>query len=262
MLVSIVGAMRGRVDGAIRGIDSLINQADDLENVEFVFRFDEDDFDTIDKLRKYYAGKNLNMKFLMGKRHSYIYMNKYWDECVTECSGEYVMTWTDDMAMHPNNLKGWDTSIREFKNQFFILEIPDTTHHKWPTGVVFPRKLFEILGNRLCPNLILDRWFIEILKENDIWVLLDRNVTHYHAWAGKGPRDETFKEGRNKWDSLNQFRYSMASNGFEDWKDFDRNDFDTIIQYLADNPNTKKVTTDKTYFGTPLTNKGKRFWTP
>ena len=33
-------------------------------------------------------------------------------------------------------------------------------------------------------------------------------------------------------------------------------------QALIYNPNTKKVTTDKTYFGTPLTNKGKRFWTP
>ena len=86
-------------------------------------------------------------------------------------------------------------------------------------------------------------------------------MIHHHAWAGKGPRDETFKEGRHKWDSLDSIRRTMDSNGYE-WKHFDRNDFDIVKNYLKDNPNTKTFETDKTYYAKPLSNKGKRFWTP
>ena len=36
MLISVVGPMRGRPDGAIRAINSFVNQADDPDNIEFI----------------------------------------------------------------------------------------------------------------------------------------------------------------------------------------------------------------------------------
>ena len=41
MKISVIGATRGRPELLIKGIDSLINQADKIENVEFIFRFDK-----------------------------------------------------------------------------------------------------------------------------------------------------------------------------------------------------------------------------
>ena len=256
MKISVVGAVRGRVHGFIEGVDSLIKQAEDISQVEFIFRFDKDDENTIEKVREYYSETEINLKILVGKRHGYLFMNKYWDECVNESDGEYILTWTDDMTMHHENSKGWDTEIRKFKHNFFILDFPDAVRYpKWPTGVVFPRKLFEILGNRLCPNLILDRWFVEILKINDIWVRFNKRVRHNQAFSGGAPRDATFDEGRLKWNN-------SPRGGFEGWEDFDRNDFDIILNYIKENPNSIEVQTDKTYYGTEPGGKGERFWTP
>ena len=91
MKISVIGPMRGRFDGAKRGIDSLINQAHNIDDVEFIFRFDDDDMDTVDKLREYYVDKNIDITFLVGERFGYCNMHKYWNQCTMESKGEYSL---------------------------------------------------------------------------------------------------------------------------------------------------------------------------
>ena len=247
MKISVIGPMRGRFDGAKRGIDSLINQAHNIDDVEFIFRFDDDDMDTVDKLREYYVDKNIDITFLVGERFGYCNMHKYWNQCTMESKGEYLMTWTDDNEMDIFNKGGWDSLIQKFEGQFYILDFPDNTDTKpyknWPSCVVFPRKIFEILGGRLAPNLIFDKWMIEILKVNDIWIRFDEKIMHHQVFSGRASLDDNYREGRGAYNT-------MSKSSIEGWVNFDPNDSLKIKEYLNGNPNTKEIKeTDKYYFG-------------
>ena len=125
MIISVIGPSRGRPDRLIKGIKNLAIQAEDLNKVEFIFRFDDDDLQSAEKVKKYFSSeeyKNINLTILIGKRHKYLFLNKYWDECTSKSKGEYLMTWTDDyeIDIHQDH-KGWDSLIRQAQNQFYIL---------------------------------------------------------------------------------------------------------------------------------------------
>ena len=225
--------MRGRPEASIRGIDSLINQADDLKNIEFIFRFDEDDMDTLNTVRYHYANTDLDMTFLIGVRHGYRYLNKYWDELGVESTGEYIMHWCDDWELNPTNTSSWDSVIREFEGQFYILDFPEEISKNKTTCFVFPRKLFELMGNRLSPNLKQDRWFNKLHTQNDIWVVCD-DVRHINrdCFSGRAPSDTTYREGRAYYNKV----------GLPpDSKQINDTDVLTLKKYLEKNPNTKLI---------------------
>lgn len=249
MKVSVIGTMRGRPEASMRGIDSLINQAADIDNVEFIFRFDDDDIDTLNIVKEHYVGMDLDIKFLEGVRHGYLHLNKYWDELGVESTGEYIMHWCDDWEMSPNNKSNWDSVIREFEGQFYILDFPE---HVVPNPaqnrtscLIFPRKLFELMGNRLSPNLIQDRWFNKLYTINDVWVVCD-DVKHINrdCFAGRAPVDDTYREGRAHYNSVG------LPPGHKKWGDGDAL---KLKKYLEENPNNKLVReTNKTWlYGHP-----------
>tara|TARA_Y100001963_G_scaffold157262_1_gene252987 strand:+ start:3226 stop:4002 length:777 start_codon:yes stop_codon:yes gene_type:complete len=257
MLISVLQPTRGRAGLSIKGIESLIVQANDIDNIEFIFRFDDDDTETLNEVRTYFDKKypNVNMKYLVGERHGYCHMEKYWDEITHEAKGEYCVTWTDDQEMDPDNEGHWDDTIREAEGQFYLLDFPEVncshpTYKRWPQVTPYPKKLYEIMGNRLSPNVALDRWFIEIIKSNDIWVRCPEKHIHYQAERRFMERDKTYEEGRGTWN-----RVGGHLKQTENFKEFARDkngvseDAKLVKKYLEENPNSIKFETNSHYFG-------------
>ena len=54
MKISVLSPTRGRKEILCRGIDTVINTSADLSNLEIIFRFDEDDIQTLNDVMKYY----------------------------------------------------------------------------------------------------------------------------------------------------------------------------------------------------------------
>ena len=54
MKISVICPTRNRKDILCRGIDSLIKFSSNTANVEFLFRFDDDDISTLEEVMKYY----------------------------------------------------------------------------------------------------------------------------------------------------------------------------------------------------------------
>lgn len=255
MLISVLQPGRGRPEKTIRGIVSLIEQAADTSKIEFIFRFDEDDQNTSNKVITYFDENypDLTFKYIIGTRHGYIHMEKYWDELTDYASGEYCLTWTDDNEMNPDNKGHWDESIREAEGQLYLLDFPDTTkmppYDRWPSVTPYPKKLYKIMGNRLCPNLKLDKWFIRLLKENDIWVRCPEKILHHQVFSGRAEQDKTYDRGRG--------HYNKTGTGnIDGYKDFDEEDAKKLKNYLEKNPNSIKFETDKRYLKKELGGEG------
>ena len=265
MKISVFCPTRKRKDMLCRGIDSLIENAKDVSNIEFIFRFDDDDEDTINQVVDHYDCKvvtiinisnefkwgnsdfklivtyskkhDTTMKYLVGKRHGYTLLNRCNDETMFASEGEYLFHWTDDFQMKNNDkYDGWDTIIREGQGQNYIFFFRDGIRSgKVAVGPIgIPKKWFEI-NNRLCPNVLDDWWYVEICKvlPEDVRVVVDWEVDHHNVWR-TGAMDETSKQGREE---FNRDREKNAD-GYEYYSE---DELLNIKKYIESNPNTKKT---------------------
>ena len=64
MKISVFCPTRNRKDMLVKGIDSLIKNAHNLSNIEFIFRFDVDDISTLKQVMKYYQVEKLFTKVI------------------------------------------------------------------------------------------------------------------------------------------------------------------------------------------------------
>ena len=263
MKKSVLIPTRGRTDVLYRGVDSVINNAQDLSNIELIFRFDEDDIDTLNHCMNYYQieeksnksitddfkwGKsefkvidaiskkdNVSMKFIIGKRHGYVLLNRYYDEMCYISTGEYLLIWTDDMILLNNDeYAGWDLLVNDGRGQIYLFTFD------WADGYprVVPRKFYE-LNNRLSPNVLDDRYWIEVMKTVDIHVGLNWKADHHCQWDNNEPlfqgKDATASDGRGEF-----IKHRRGSVG-DEWQFYDIKDLNRIKQYLDENPNHTKT---------------------
>lgn len=265
MKISVFTPTRKRYKMLTKGIDSIINNVDNLSNIEFLFRFDVDDISTMKKVMRYYnvdkistdtvnhAFKwgssrfkvintfskkfNVSMRFIYGKRWGYSLLNRCNDESMYVAKGEYLFHWTDDFELlHNEKYSGWDTLIREGRGQNYIFFFRDANRKRKPAvgPISLPKKWF-IINNRLCPNVLDDWWYEEICKilPKNTRVVLDWEMRHNNVWK-TDKEDITSAEGR---DVFNRDRESNIR-GYEYYSE---KEMEKIKKYIEDNPNTKKT---------------------
>jgi glycosyltransferase involved in cell wall biosynthesis len=270
MKISVINPTRKRAKLIATATDSLINNADCVSRIEFIFRFDDDDKGTMYETMQYYDVEiksittinhefrwghstyrlyegfsethNAVMKFIIGIRHGYIFINRYNDEQMHVCTGEYIVLMTDDIEL--TNLKGienkitkqkhpgWDTLIREAEGQHYILFFKINNKSRWP--VVLPKKFFEING-RLCPNVLDDYWYDELCKALPAGtkVVLDWNAVH-NCLFRTSREDVTAREGRGHFDKT-------RNKGVEGYELYNEEEMMNINKFLEENPNHKKT---------------------
>ncbi len=290
MKISVCCPTRGRKDMLVKGIDSLINSAHNISNIEILFRFDEDDTKTIEDVKKYYDVKEtsvqhvkhkfpwgtstyrvhhtvskssndkewqfpgeVSMKFLIGYRHTYFYINRYNDECCHVATGEYLMHWTDDLSMVENpDCLGWDTIIKEGEGQHYMFFFRDRHlggNPQWP--VCTPKKFFDING-RLCPNLLDDQWWNELCKvlPAGTKVVIDYAANHDCLFQTKNA-DITVEEGRASFDKTRERELDY-------YEYYDLSEMEKIKDFLLENPNTKETSQfhDHEIAGKPFQTRG------
>ena len=242
MKITVGCPTRMRFKELCKGIDSLISSADDIKNIEFILRFDDDDVATMEQVKAYYTyisqehNINIDMKFYLGERYGYEGIENYWNkDIIPNATGEYVMAWADDIVMIT---KGWDTEIRQFKGQFYFLQIPEVDKSMWktPSLFCFPKKWFEIVGH-IGLNNSLDRWMkfvgCNVEKVPPIWRKLKSRCIQNQVHWGKAEIYQNYIEGRGAWQKNKR------------WEDINyiemgahKNDVPLIEDYLIKNPNT------------------------
>jgi hypothetical protein len=176
--ISFLLPIRKRPDSLKKSLDSLVKTCNNKNNYEVIVVFDDDDVDTILAFDSW--EKDYNFQKLVTKRFGYDYLNMYYNMACEAAKGQWLWVWNDDTEMLN---KDWDLIIKEYDNQFVILNPFNTrevdakyllTHTLFP---ILPKKYYELL-NHLSPWNHIDTYIERIcvgLIKNEFRLLHTHN---------------------------------------------------------------------------------------
>lgn len=191
--IAILLPTRGRAESLERSICSLVDNADSIKRVQFMFGFDNDDTvgadHFVEVLQPYLNKKKINYTALSFEPIGYIRLNEYVNELARKSDARWLVFWNDDAIMHSQH---WDTDIMNYDGQFKLLAFD--THNKHPYSIfpIVPRAWLDLLGY-LSPHQISDGWLSQQAYMLDIMERTDISVEHDRFDLTGNNHDETFK---------------------------------------------------------------------
>lgn len=121
-IVSICIPSRNRPEQLVRCINSITDTVDNIEDIEILIRFDNDDYNTwskMDMIPDMHNGKHLPLKITKGPRFGgYVDLWKLDNHLYSESRGEFQFHLNDDAIM---TTKGWDTKLKEYSGHVCII---------------------------------------------------------------------------------------------------------------------------------------------
>lgn len=228
-LVSILLPTRGRPKWLCEAVDSLHSLAHDKSLVEYIFRIDQDDVDTIKTVEN--MSRVLPCRTIIAPRgKGYFELNKYVNECAAVARGDWLFIWNDDARMKTQN---WDQ---------VLLKLDPTKVNKWAGNddvcLVAPRviereiswefpilrrKTFQMLGH-FSLHISSDSWIYWVLSGVNAAFIVDAiQVSHFVNEID----DLTKKEGRS---AINATMEDLAT---KEMQVLEEQDVDVLREYLA-----------------------------
>jgi len=192
-LVSVLLPSRGRSQGLLHAVSSLIARCDNPACVEILIRLDDDDSgsqDTAGWLQGVF-GETAAIKVIAGPRRSgYDSLHEFVEEMCAVARGDFLFLFNDDLTM---DTEGWDTEIARFRDEFCVLswKISPNPHAKNLFPVVH-RKVHQVIGHfsKCC---ICDTWMENISRRAGIERFCHVRGTHKQQYGLENP-DTVSKE--------------------------------------------------------------------
>ena len=96
MFVSVLLPTRGRIEPVKKSVQSLLDTAIEPENIEILFRLDDDDDTDPEELQSLHS----HVKIITGPRlKGYQSLDKFYNELCEIATGEWLFLWNDDAVM-------------------------------------------------------------------------------------------------------------------------------------------------------------------
>lgn len=176
--IAILLATRGRTDPLGRSIRSLVELADHIDRVQFMFAFDNDDtvgFDYFTSdLKPWLDEKKVKYTAMRFNRMGYVNLHKYNNAMAKQTNSRWLVIWNDDAVMQS---QGWDSTIMSYEGQFKLLSFKTHNMHPYSIFPIVPRKWYDILGY-ISPHPTQDGWVSQQAYMLDIYQRIDVDVLH------------------------------------------------------------------------------------
>jgi glycosyltransferase involved in cell wall biosynthesis len=192
--ISVLLPTRGRREVLKTSINSLINSAHAVDDLELLLAFDDDDQDTINWFVEHTLPdlKQLGLKFrvLSWPRMGYARLHDYVNGLAAHAQGHWLVFWNDDAVMQH---QGWDTVIKSYTGQFVIQAFDTHKLHPYSIFPIVPRAWYETLGY-LSQHPLNDAYISQIAWMLDIMVRIPVQVLHDRFDLTGNNNDSTFQE--------------------------------------------------------------------
>lgn len=203
-LVSFLMPTRKRIDIAKESIQSIIDTADNIQDIEILLRLDLDDYDSLKRLKELQHDE-VDIVVVVGERYGgYSDLHIHMNELCAISRGEFLFLWNDDSTLEQNS---WDSKIKEFSGQVVVLN-PKTKDKAdyLNTFPILSRKIYEHLGH-LSLQTHNDTWIQEVSRRIGIERVVPEIIIHHDRADKTGNNDdEVWKERLKGWQkSRNQF---------------------------------------------------------
>lgn len=191
--ISVLLPTRGRTDALSRSVISLFNRVIDLDSVELMLGFDEDDNVGLEhfekELKPWLDNKGVNYTAMVFPPLGYGRLNEYVNALAKNTSADWFFFWNDDAVMETT---GWDKEISKHTGEFKLLAVHTHKDHPYSIFPIVPKEWLDVLGY-LSPHPLTDAWLSQVAYQLDIWERIEVYVTHdRHDLTGNN-QDETFK---------------------------------------------------------------------
>jgi glycosyltransferase involved in cell wall biosynthesis len=198
MRISVILPTRGRKEPLLKSIQSLLDQADEPDQVEILLGMDNDDLDTVDYVKSVILPMYPNVKLYMYPPYGYGKLNVYANSLAALSTGHWLMLWNDD-ALIQN--KSWDTIIDGYDSHPMpLLRMPVMyMSHPFALFPIVKRKWFEIVGT-MSSYVHIDRFIYNVNSNIDwnrkhLWVVdVPVTVLHDRYDLTGNNNDDTFKK--------------------------------------------------------------------
>jgi len=192
--LSILLPSRGRTEQLARSVNSLIDLAQEPEDIQWCFGFDNDDSESFAYFQTYVLPKiqesGAKYTCLGFEPMGYARLHEYVNQLAHTSTGKWMVFWNDDAIMRTAN---WDTTIKSQGDRFCLQAFE--THNKHPYSIfpIVPRKWLELIGH-FSQHQLNDAWVSQVAWLLDIMVKIDVHVDHErYDLTGKND-DATFRK--------------------------------------------------------------------
>jgi hypothetical protein len=176
--IAVLLPTRGRTDSLGRSVYSLIDKADDVSKLHFLFGFDNDDdiglnfF--IDELQPDLDNREIHYTALTFDSIGYEGLNRYYNALADVADADWLFVWNDDCIM---NTDLWDKEILKCTGEFNVLKVHTHNEHPYSIFPIVPASWYETLGH-LSRHQMIDAEMSQIGYMLDIIKIIDIDVTH------------------------------------------------------------------------------------
>ena len=197
MKLSILCPTRRRYERLTESLDTLFGKASGDNELELLLAFDDDDLETMDKCKEYIDKhfKNVETKYNVTERYSYVHLNKYINDLCAIATGDWLVFWSDDVLMETQD---WDKQIEDHKDEFLLLSPIVSNRPDFP-GTMFPilpKKWYDELGH-FSLNCHNDTWVEEIAKSLGIFKFIPMYVNHIRRQIMDSTAQERVEDTQN-----------------------------------------------------------------
>lgn len=184
--ISVMLLARERLPGMKKTLHSFIDNAYDINGVEFLIGLDYDDVFCITELQNYQQIRWPNIEFryhIFEKRRPWSELYECWNQMAADANGEWLHFATDDMC---NTTKNWDKIVKDrYRGKFvhvrtMVYDGADGHTHPCATVPYVNRDFYDVMGH-VSHNMQIDLWMGDIATELGFQIT-DEDLTFWHDW--------------------------------------------------------------------------------
>jgi hypothetical protein len=194
--ISILLPTRDRAAVSFNSLKTLVETADNVDNVEFLVAIDNDDDASAqyyqDTVVPWFEEQGIDLTVYQVPRWGYGDLNQYINYLGMNSVGSWLIFWNDDAKMIS---QGWDTEVLGHTGEFSVLRFHDN-HNDHPYAIfpIVPRD-WLILFETLSPQQQTDAWISQVAYLADAVERLTSRCIHDRADL-TGNNDDTVYQTR------------------------------------------------------------------
>jgi hypothetical protein len=176
--IAVLLPTRGRTRSLADSIASLLSNAKNIKNIQFILGFDNDDkigFDYfIQEIQPNLDSNNIEYTILGFDPMGYDNLNQYYNSMATEATADWLFVWNDDAIMETQH---WDQVIAQYTDQFKVLKVHTHNEHPYSIFPIVPSNWVDLLG-QLSIHQMIDAEISQLAYMLDILEIVDIDVVH------------------------------------------------------------------------------------
>jgi hypothetical protein len=188
--IAVLLATHKRTDALSRSLFSLIDQAQDLDTIQFIFGIDNNDDigmqHFVNVIQPELDRRGINYEAIGFEPLGYMGLNLYYNTMAASADAEWLWVWCDDAICQT---PGWDQRIRECTGEFRLLKVHTHNEHPYSIFPIYPVAWHECLGY-LSKHQLVDAECSQIAYFLDVMKIIEIDVTHDRADLTGNNNDE------------------------------------------------------------------------